>query len=141
MKYMGIIGVLFDIAFHLFKAVIELIVGAIGVIIRYFWFPILIIITIWFINVYIKGKRLKTGEPHEIKFEDGAVIGYASKPPNFKKAFFDETGMRHSCGTCTHCGDSRSEEVVCKKYGVKYKGHGCLDKTVCDDYNSILFDA
>ena len=138
---MGIIGVLFDIAFHLFKAVIELIVGAIRVIIRYFWFPILINITIWFTNVYIKLKRLKTGEPHEIKFEDGAVIGYASKPPNFKKAFFDETGMRHSCGTCTHCGDSRSEEVVCKKYGVKYKGHGCLDKTVCDDYNSILFDA
>ena len=60
-------------------------------------------------------------------------------PPNFKKAFSDGLGMRHSCGTCTHCNNIRGKEPVCTKYGVRYKGHACLDKTVCDDYNNVLF--
>ncbi len=137
---MDIIGILFDIAFQLISAVIKLIIGIIGMIIRYLWLPVLIAIAIWIINIMLKLKRLETGEPHEIKFEDGTVIGYTSEPPNFRKAFSDEIGFRHSCGTCTHCGNPCSKEIICKKHSVKYKGHGCLDKTVCDDYSNILFD-
>lgn len=136
---MSIIGILFDIVFHLVEAIFELIFGIISTIIQFLGVPILIIIAIWLIYLYIKVKGLELDTPKVIKI-DGASIGYATEPPNFRSVFPNEFGIRNSCGTCIHCGDPRCEIVVCTKYGVKYKGHGCLDKTVCDDYLDVLID-
>lgn len=137
---MGLIEILFDIAFSIIGAVFELIFGIIGTIIQYFWLPILIIIAIWLIYLYIKVKRVEINAMHVLKFDDGVGIGYETEPPNFRPAFSDELGMRNACGTCKHCSNIGSEEPVCVKHGVKYKGRGCLDKTVCDDYKNVLFD-
>lgn len=135
---MVIIEALFGIVFNLIRAIFEYIFGLVVAIIQYFWLPILIIIVGWLIYLYIQVKRIEIDAPHVLNFDD-CVVGYEVKPPNFRNAFSDELGMRNSCGTCTHCGKITCEEPVCTKHGVKYKGHGCLDKTVCDDYNNVLF--
>ncbi len=133
-----ILEVVFSIVFHLIGATLKLIFGFIGAIIQYFWLPILVIVVIWFIYLYIKVKNIEPGGTNILNIDD-AKIGYDIMPPNFKKAFSDGLGMRHSCGTCTHCNNIRGKEPVCTKYGVRYNGHACLDKTVCDDYNNVLF--
>lgn len=135
---MGIIEIFFDIVFNLVGAIFKYILGIVGAIIQYFWLPILIIIAAWLMHHFLQLKRIEVDAQHVLKFDDCSV-GYETEPPNFRNAFFDELGMRNSCGTCIHCSKTTSEEPVCTKHGVKYKGHGCLDKTVCDDYNNVLF--
>ena len=142
---MSIIGILLDMAFHLVGAIFELIFGIIGAIIQYFGALILIGGALSLIYFLIKYKNIlfhdsPTPDEHVIDFGDNVFISYKDKPPKFRAAYSDEIGMRNSCGSCTHCDDIGSKQPVCKKYGVKYRGVGCLDKTICDDYNNVLFN-
>lgn len=142
---MSIIEILLDIVFRLVGAVFKLIFGIIGTIIQHFWLPILIGVALYIIYFLIKYKDIlfsdgPAPDEHMIDFGGNVFVSYKDNPPNFRAAYSDELGMRNSCGSCTHCGDIASKQPVCKKYGVKYKGIGCLDKTVCDDYNNVLFN-
>lgn len=74
-------------------------------------------------------------------YDDGVVIEYETLPPNFREPVPDEIGIRDTCGTCKFCENMRSRKPNCSKYGVQYQGIGCLDKTVCDDFKSALFDS
>jgi len=134
---MGIIGVLFEVVFRLAAAVFELIFGIIGVIIQYVWLPTLIVVGLCAIYFALR----HTGGSSDHSDSSDVMIDVGNhRPPNFRAAFSDSLGMRNSCGTCTHCGDIRSTQPVCTKYDVKYRDIGCLDRTVCDDYNNILFN-
>lgn len=77
---------------------------------------------------------------HQKIYSDGVVIEYKIEPPHFREPIADEFGEADICGSCKFCGDIRSEQPVCTKYGVKYQGIGCLTKTVCDDFKSVLFE-
>ena len=140
---MGIIGILFDIIFHLVGAVIELIVGIIGAIFQYFWPFILIGIVIWLIVLYHK-VRIVEGPPaaHIKQFGDGATIKYDVKPPNFRHAYKDELGMPICCTTCKFRDDIRNKWwTSCTKHSVKFSALGGSEKMVCDDYKNIIFDS
>lgn len=141
---MSIIEILLDIVFHLVGAAFKLIFGIIGAIIQDFWLPILIGVTLYAIYFLIKYKDIlfpdtPAPDEHIIDFSDNVFVSYKDKPPNFRAAYSDELGMIYSCGSCTYCVNIASKQPVCKKYGVKYRGMGCLDKTVCNDYNNVLF--
>jgi len=134
----GIIEILLDIAFSIIGAIFELALGLVGAIIQFFWLPLLLIIAVWLVYLHIQVRKIEIDARYVLEF-DTCSVGYDTKPPNFRNAFSDELGMRNSCGCCTHCGKITSEEPVCTKYGVKYKGHGCLDRTVCNDFDNVLF--
>lgn len=73
-------------------------------------------------------------------YSNGVVIEYSTEPPHFRDASADEFGIVDACGQCKFCGDIRSKQPTCTKYGVKYNGAvGCLTKTVCDDFRNVLF--
>lgn len=73
-------------------------------------------------------------------YSDGVLIEYEIEPPHFRTPIADEFGIADACGSCKFCGNIRSEWPVCTKYGVRYHGIGCLAKTVCDDFENVLFD-
>lgn len=73
-------------------------------------------------------------------YGNGIVIEYSTEPPHFRDAVADEFGIIDACGQCKFCGDIRSTQPTCTKYGVKYNGAiGYLTKTVCDDFRNVLF--
>jgi len=82
-----------------------------------------------FFNMFKKQRKV---------YEDGVVIEYETLPPNFREPIPNEIGQRDTCGICRFCGDIRKIQPKCTKYGVRYQGIGCLDKTVCDDFGSVL---
>ena len=72
-------------------------------------------------------------------YDDGVEIEYETTPPNFRdKDAPNEFGITDTCGACKHIGDMTSMRPNCKKYGVQYEGIGCLDKTVCDDFERAV---
>ena len=77
-------------------------------------------------------------------FLDGSIIieyQIKNKPPNFRmKDPPNKIGMENTCGNCKFIENFTTAQPDCKKYGVRYQGIGCLDKTVCDDHKNILFD-
>ena len=117
------------------------ILGMIGTLLLYLALPLVIIFIIWLISYHIRVKKMgiePSSSTHEIVYGN-VTIGYEINPPNFRKAFNDELGMRNSCGTCTYCDSFSSSHPVCRKYGTTYEGCGCVDVTVCDDYANVLF--
>lgn len=74
---------------------------------------------------------------HRKVYDDGVVIEYETLPPNFRMPIPNEIGQRDTCGICQFCENICSTTPNCSKYGVKYQGIGCLDRTICDDYKSV----
>lgn len=72
------------------------------------------------------------------KVYNGVVIEYETLPPNFRESIPNEIGQTDTCGVCQFCSDIRSTRPTCSKYGIRYQGIGCLDKTVCDSFRSVL---
>ncbi len=78
---------------------------------------------------------------HRLVYDNGAVvIEYDTAPPNFRDSEPDEIGLYSECGGCKFCKNIRTTQPVCEKYGVTFKGNGCLTKTVCDDYKELLLE-
>lgn len=83
-----------------------------------------------FFNMFRKKQRKVYG--------DGVVIEFETLPPNFRESMPNEIGQTDTCGVCQFCADFRSARPTCSKYGVRYQGIGCLAKTICDDFKSVL---
>lgn len=124
---MGIVGVLFEIAFHLIGAVLELIFGFIWTIIKYIGFPILGIAIlcgiVYALFCAIRDKINPLSPPPK-----------ETTPPNLRRG--TESGKQ--CKDCFYCGRNMSESGeglahLCTKH------HTIISKyMVCDDLRSYI---
>lgn len=75
----------------------------IGLIIKYLVVPVFLLSVITMISYSVKGKKKGLSSfilEHKIIFDNDITVKYIIEPPNFRKAFHDELGMRNSCRTC-----------------------------------------
>lgn len=126
-------SIIFDIIFQLAGAVIKLIFGMIWVIIKHFWWLILIIIAIWLVNLY---NKLKIVEGMDSNQDGTKRYSNPSKPTGYRVSSNSE-GVPQSCSNCGHSCRSytEGEDWYCQKHQVDVKG-----AYVCDEYYNVIFD-
>lgn len=86
----------------------------------------------------IKEKKEAADEKNQKKYRiicNDAIIEYDVEPPNFRSV---HGSTLSACGDCIYTFETAGRQPICKKYGVRYYGFGCLCETICDDFQSII---